>query len=110
TNLKFLSVGLTNIPDEIGDLKKLQTMRVLIKNPYVPASFGDCDGLLDVRLLFLERQNTTVTLPSTIEGLKKLESFEITTKMLYELPESFSELTSLRVLRLGGTSIENLPE
>lgn len=110
TNLKELDVSIKVIPENIGQLKKLENVSCLVRDASIPNELSDCTGLKFLRLQFLFTPNVKITLPNDIEKLQKLEKLEMTTKMLYTLPESISKLKSLKVLTFNEASLQQIPK
>ncbi|NEU09323.1 hypothetical protein GZH53_13445 [Flavihumibacter sp. R14] len=109
TNLRYLNTYITEIPENIGDLKNLQHINLVSRNAVIPQRFAESRSLTYVRINFIPSATRVITLPARIGDLKQLQTLDITASTLYELPASFSELTALRILKLG-TNLRSIPE
>ena len=109
TSLKTLRTPVSSLPDNIGDLKALEFIELLIYNTNFPSRFSECSSLKFARINFFESATGTVTLSPKIGDLKNLEQFEITSNKLRELPASFSDLSALKILRLSTTNLQSIP-
>ncbi|KAF8036097.1 hypothetical protein BT93_C1943 [Corymbia citriodora subsp. variegata] len=90
--------SLIDLPTEVGALPKLK--RLLLQGCFglreLPGSLGNLPSLTE-----LDLSHTNIAkLPSSIEGLVKLESFLMKDARIRELPNFIGQLKSLRVLRL----------
>ena len=92
---------LRELPDTIGELKKLHTLDVR-KNHIVkiPTTIGECNAL---KHLFLS-YNKIITLPDSIKNLK-LEELAVYNNRLESLPAFLASMTSLQSVSLKGNSI-----
>jgi len=77
------NLGITKIPQEIGKLSKLKSLRL--------------------------NTNKIVTLPSEIGDLKNLKEFDLGGNSIIELPPEFGNLTGLAFLKLDNNLLQKLP-
>lgn len=109
-NLKILELYMKALPDNIGELKKIEKISVLVRDPYIPSNLSNCENLKILNLRFLSNTDTKITLPADINKLIRLERLELNSSMLHELPESFSDLKALKTLYLNQVSLKELPQ
>ena len=111
TNLKTLACTVTDIPNDFGNLKKLESLDIRAQKAYLPASFSTCANLRFARLSFWNSGSSTASLPSDIDNLTKLDTLEITGEhRMQTLPQSFGNLKNLRHLWIEGQSLQSIPD
>lgn len=108
-NLEELDLSrnhLKQLPEEIGELKKLKEL-VLFKNNLtsLPASIGSCSNL--ERLVL--SSNRIKVLPETIGKLSRLKELSIKSNVLESLPNSIDGCYELRRLFLDYNQLSTLP-
>jgi energy-coupling factor transporter ATP-binding protein EcfA2 len=98
---------LTALPESIGNLIDLQTLK-LWRNQLtmLPESLGNLSNL---RLLELGG-NPLATLPDSIDKLTNLQSLVLRANQLSELPEPITKLTNLQFLNLRDNQLTSLPD
>ena len=101
------SYGIRRIPEEIGNLKKLEFFRIdLTSLEELPKGIDGCESL---RVLNIS--NTDIkTLPVEIGNLKNLEFLDIHSNDIENIPDSICNLTKLVSLDIGYTKLKSLPE
>lgn len=107
--LKHLSSMVTELPDDIGNLKNLGFLGLIVAKSYIPESLSSCTNLSFLRLIFQDQDLKRIDLPSKIGNLKKLNHFELTTDNIYSLPESFGGLSSLNFLTISTATLQSIP-
>ena len=108
-NLKRLETPILALPEDIGELKKLERITLQPKIAAFPQRFSECENLKFARIYF-KYSNTGKTVLSTNFGnLKKLEELDIEGSTLYDLPTSFGELVSLKRLRISASNFKAIP-
>ena len=128
--LDLSTLGLTALPDSLGQLTQLQHLDVSDNGlRALPKALGQLTdlSLLEVsgnRLTELPRslemltkckrlhlyRNQLERLPEFIGNLHELESLALASNPLHYLPESVSGLANLKSLSLAGTAMTGLPE
>jgi hypothetical protein len=107
TKLSLAKLGLSSIPEQIGNLNALTTLDLgnnrLTK---LPESIG---GLNALTILSLS-DNRLTTLPELIGGLNALTVLDLFNNQLTKLPESIGGLNALRDLNLSNNQLTKLPE
>jgi len=111
-NLTYLDLSsnfIDQMPDNIGELKKLETL--IIDNQQdnhqirqIPESFGGLESLK-----YLKMSSILIDLPSTFGNLHKLEKLDFFGTSLNSIPECFGNLSSLKYFWINGF-YNNLPE
>ena len=105
-SLKATQLGLLNVDNEIGSLKKLQTLDLSYnKIKAIPTSIGELGNL---RLLNFGA-NHIATIPNSIGQLNKLEELFIG-GYFDSLPESIGNLTRLRKIIIRSSNLSELPQ
>lgn len=98
---------LTALPEEIGNLRSLQSLELLFNRlSSLPESIGSLSSL---KKLYLTG-NVLTTLPESIGNLSSLKVLVLYDNPLTTLPESIGNLTSLQKLVLDGKKLITLPE
>ncbi|MBV9928883.1 MAG: GTP-binding protein [Acidobacteria bacterium] len=106
--LEIINSSLTTIPQEIGDLYKLQTLSI----SHTPQLEGlpDSIGRL-INLSFLRLSDCKITtLPLSIGRLQNLTQLYLNDNSLVELPSSMGYLLNLKSLHLEGNPLPIPPE
>jgi len=110
TNLKKLNTPVAKLPEDIGDLKKLEHIDVLSTEHFCPQRISECRSLKFLRINCTDNGDGTMTLPIKFGDLKQLEYLDLYSVKLYQLPASFGNLSSLKVLRITARDLQSLPE
>jgi Leucine-rich repeat (LRR) protein len=111
-NLTYLDMSgnfIDQMPDNIGELKKLDTL--IIDNQQdsheikqIPESFGGLESLK-----YFKMSSVLIDLPSSFGNLHNLEKLEFIGSSLNSIPECFGNLASLKYFWVNGF-YGNLPE
>jgi Leucine-rich repeat (LRR) protein len=90
-NLKSLSVsGFSNIPKEIGNLKRLERLCMHNSNvPSIPSEIGNLSALTALSIISL---NAIRELPTSIVKLTSLKSIDIDCIELVQVPQAFVDM------------------
>lgn len=97
-NLEFLVMnrtGITEIPDEIENLKKLKKLAVSNKLMYVSDSIKK---LSDMRYLSFGGNRKLTQIPDSIINMKKLLHLDVSSTKIEHLPEGIAELSLEKVM------------
>jgi internalin A len=107
TELDLTWLGLTALPESIGELRDVQRLR-LSENRLeaLPESICQLSQLKSLRLW----GNRLRALPESIGQLKRLELLDISRNKLTALPESVGQLTQLRGLYAWSNRLSALPK
>ncbi len=106
-DISYSESGLTVIPEEIGDLIYLESVRLSYNNlTTLPESFGN---LVNLKSLELEHNQLT-SLPESFGNLSNLEELSIQHNKLKTLPESFGNLHKLKELKIFYNELESLSD
>ena len=105
--LHLSSLGLTELPESLGQLTQLQALN-LSRNRLttLPASIGQ---LTQLRALYLFN-NQLSSLPESLGQLIQLRELDISDNKLVKLPESLGQLTQLLSFQLHNNQLMMLPE
>ena len=130
TGLSLTNLGLTAVPESIGQLEQLQVLH-LWDNALtdLPESIGQLNHLQILNLSgnkltalpesigqmkFLQyldlSGNDLMVLPEFIGQLNHLQQFQLYSNKLTALPESIGQLEQLQILNLGSNDLAVLPE
>ncbi len=106
THLDFYQQQLTNLPDSLGNICDLVSLR-LVDNRLttLPESIGNLTKLRELRLY----KNQFKTLPDRITNLQNLTWLSLSLNRLTVFPECITELTNLKWLLLNGNQMVALP-
>lgn len=110
TNLQHLEAYVKEIPQDIGDLKKLQHAYLHSRATTVAGRLAECTALKFLALRFDESPGGRINLPARFGDLRNLETFDIRTNMLYQLPPTFPELSTLQTLHIDGANLQSVPD
>jgi leucine-rich repeat protein SHOC2 len=107
THLDLYQHQLDNLPDSIGNLTDLVSLR-LVDNRLtsLPDSIGNLTKLRELRLY----KNQLGNLPASIANLQNLTYLSLSLNRLTVFPESITELTNLTELLLNGNRLVVLPQ
>ena len=107
THLDLYQKNLDRIPDSIGNLTDLVSLR-LVDNylTTLPDSIGNLTNLRELRLY----KNQIRNLPDSIANLQNLTWLSLSLNRLTVFPEQIAELTNLIGLRLNGNQLTVLPQ
>lgn len=112
-DLEYLNISgnhLTKLPENIGNLKKLDTLKMYNNQgghalPNLPESFGELESLR-----YLEASSLGISaLPESFANLTSLEYLNLEGNFIQKLPDQFGNLKNLKTFR-GPALQENLPE
>ena len=109
-NLQILSISRNNIkvlPDTIGKLNNLENLDVSRnKLRFLPDCFEDLDYHL---IMLVLNSNKLCNLPNSIYYLTNLEILDIRNNEITHIPEGLGNLYKLQSLELSSNSLINLP-
>ncbi|PSB51547.1 leucine-rich repeat domain-containing protein [Chamaesiphon polymorphus] len=107
THLDFYQKSITSLPDSIGNLTDLVSLR-LVDNRLtsLPDSIGNLIKLRELRLY----KNQLRSIPDSIANLQNLTWLSLSLNRLTVFPESITELTNLTGLLLNGNQMVVLPQ
>ena len=105
--LDLAGLGLTRLPESIGRLEKLVTLRVS-HNPLttLPVSLAQLKRLTGIDLGF----TAFTAIPKILRDLPNLRWLNFRPCQLLDLPSWLGELRALRALDLGGSHLREMPE
>ena len=107
TELNLSYMGLTELPESLGQLMQLQTLKLdNNKLTALPESLGQLKQLQSLSL----GNNRLTALPECLGQLKQLQSLDVSGNQLTVLSESLGKLTQLRWLDLAYNQLTELPE
>jgi Leucine-rich repeat (LRR) protein len=106
--LELSNSGLSVLPDEIGGIKSLVSLKITYCHRLVSIS-NEIKYLKYLTHLNLTN-NSISTLPNVFDSLKKLKILDLNSNKLNGLPESIRTLTALEELNLFHNQIVSLPE
>lgn len=107
THLDLYQQHLTTLPDSLGNLTDLVSLRVVDNNlTNLPYSIGNLTNLRELRLY----HNQLKTLPDSITNLQQLTWLSLSLNRFTVFPEQITELTNLIGLRLNGNQLTVLPQ
>jgi internalin A len=99
--------GLTELPESLGQLTRLQHLDLSGNRlMQLPESLGQ---LTQLQRLELSRNQLT-ELPESLGQLTQLQFLDLSGNRLTQLPESLGQLTQLQQLHLSGNRLTQLPE
>ncbi len=105
--LGLWNCGITTLPESLGQLKSLQTLRIERNHLIIlPESFRHLKLLQKLNLGY----NQLTTLPESFSELQSLQKLELYCNQLTTLPESFGNLQLLQILELNFNKLTTLPE
>ena len=107
TDLKLNNDGLTMVPPEVYQMKKLKKLS-LIRNSLrnIPMEIGQLEQLEYLALQF----NDIKAISNSIGELQKLEYLDLRYNELEKLPSALTQLENLQFLYLGHNELRKLPE
>jgi internalin A len=107
TELELTGMGLTALPELIGQLKTLQKLRLTNNRlTALPESIGQLSQLKSLRVW----GNQLRALPESIGQLERLELLDVSRNALTVLPESTGKLSQLTGLYAWDDKLRALPE
>ncbi len=108
TNLQELDLGsnqLTSLPDSIGQLTNLQELNLYDNQlTSLPDSIGQLTNLQELYLY----NNQLTSLPDSIGQLINLQELDLNSNQLTSLPDSIGQLTNLQGLSFSGNQLTSL--
>ena len=108
-SLQHLDVSLNQLeelPDEIGELTKLEELRAAENNlNKLPETFGKLSALKTL----IVYKNRLTEIPKTLGNCLQLEEVNFFNNKLIRIDKCFSELVELKELNLGGNKLKTLP-
>lgn len=106
-SLDLGGLGLTRLPESIGQLKGLKQLWVDHNSlQRLPVSIGQLKSLEDLSA----NDNSLRILPESIRQLHGLKKLSLDNNSLKSLPDSIGQLRSLQYLHIDHNSLESLPE
>ncbi|MBN2003102.1 MAG: GTP-binding protein [Anaerolineae bacterium] len=106
TELDLSNQGLTELPSEIGQLTKLQSLD--LSHNHLTALPSEINQLIELHALYLD-DNQLTTLPPKIGQLTNLWELELSSNRLASLPPQIGQLVTLEELGLSGNQLTALP-
>jgi internalin A len=107
TILDLSGLGLTTVPDSIGQLTALTDLHLEGNQlTQLPDSIGQLTALTDLHL----EGNQLTQLPDSIGQLTALTDLHLEGNQLTQLPDSIGQLTALTWLSLAGNQLTQLPD
>eukprot|EP00879_Flechtneria_rotunda_P030386 GHRR01033012.1.p1 GENE.GHRR01033012.1~~GHRR01033012.1.p1 ORF type:complete len:296 (+),score=98.98 GHRR01033012.1:132-1019(+) len=107
TELELSSNNLTNLPDDLSDLRLIRVLRLKYNQlKRLPAAVAKLQQLIVLEL----SGNLINKLDSSIAQLASLKELDLSGNVLTELPTALATLPKLEVLRLENNRLESLPE
>lgn len=104
--INFDFVQLKYLPEKIGNLKKLKSLKLKDQNFTFPESFGNMSGLKKIEL----NGGEIGSIPESFTNLENLEEIDFQYAKISKLPESFGNLKKLKKLRISKSGIAQLPD
>lgn len=105
---KNLTVPLTVIPGDIGDLSALATLEIGQNDiTALPAEIGDLTSLTTLKITWNKK---LTTIPDEIGSLAKLTNLDLQANALTALPATIGSLVALEVLRVESNALTTLPD
>lgn len=105
--LSLVALGLTQLPESIGNLTWLQTLYLQDNSlGRLPESIGRLDQLQGLSI----DHNKLTELPESIGQLAQLSSLFLSGNELAKLPDSIGRLAQLHAINLAGNHLTGLPE
>jgi len=107
TELLLLDLGLSSLPEQIGDLTDLTSLNLGDNQlTTLPERIGNLTALTSLDL----NHNQLTTLPEQIGNLTALTFLNLSNNQLTTLPERIGNLTALTSLDLGSNQLTTIPE
>jgi len=107
TELDLRRRGITELPEEIGQLGSLQVLDLRYNRLMdLPAAIGQLANLKTLRL----EHNQLTALPEAIRQLASLQSLLLEDNQLTVVPDAVAHLANLYALLLGRNQLTGLPE
>ena len=107
TELDLSRLGLTELPDSVGQLQNLQELDARGNElSALPESLGQLQNLQELSV----SGNRLTALPESLGQLQNLQSLDARRNKLTALPESLGQLQNLRTLSAWGNQLTALPE
>lgn len=104
--LNLSELDLSSIPDEVWDLRWLQSLNLLYNRiSSIPEEIGRLKRLKLLGMSF----NRISSIPECIMKAKNLETLYMSNNRLSSIPAMISELKELKKLNLSGNMIESIP-
>jgi internalin A len=110
TNLQHLFLNfnqLMSLPSEIGNLSNLQSLN--LENNKLTSLSPEIGNLSNLYALFLE-ENQLQSLPPEIGNLSSLQSFHLNGNALSDLPREMDKLSNLQALWVSNNQLSDLPD
>ena len=106
TTIKNQNSFLTELPQEIGNLKNLTNIYISANLTSLPQEIGGLENLDELTLHF----NKLSTLPAEIGNLKQLKTLILRDRELESLPKELGELVSLKSLQISCENLTEIPK
>lgn len=107
TDLDFIDIPLTKLPESLGQLTQLKSLDISRKQlTILPESLGQ---LTQLKSLYLY-ENRLTALPKSLWQLTQLKKLLMFSNQLTDLPESLGQLSQLTDLFIGNNHLKALPE
>lgn len=103
----FSNLGLTSLPESIGNLSRLTRLSIYGNQlESLPESIGSLSQLTELNAF----RNHLTSLPESIGYLSQLTELDVSDNQLTNLPESIGSLPRLKRLVVSSNRLENLPD
>ena len=107
TSLSLVGLGLTEVPESIGQLTQLRTLELIMNRlTKLPKFLSNLSQLQTLRL----DANQITELPEHIGQLTQLRELYLGNNRLTRLPNSLRKLTQLQILALNSNKLTELPK
>ncbi len=105
--LDISSTRITTLPDTIGNLENLETLRLMFNRSFVNVPDSVCN-LQKLKALELNDNNLS-EVPNCVGKLKNLTILRLSKNKLKKIPDGITELTNLNHLYIDNNPISSIP-